>query len=300
MLANLNVGNYTVQGRRNSIALNDPLSAGFGSNGSNCLTAPVPFVVEDKRVTPTVSLSQVSNTSCDGNFDGQITVTATTASGPGAGANYNFVWISDPDNAGIAYSASNSPTNNTASPFFTSNTDLIGDSATPYVVEVTNFVTGCVNTGSIVLQRTTVPMEIVSVTATDVDLCTAPNGSGTIDDVRLDGVAGQTGLFEYEWRDGTNTVIFGYDPALMLANLNVGNYTVQGRRNSIALNDPLSAGFGSNGSNCLTAPIPFVVEDKRVTPSASLSYTSNTSCDGVNFDGSITINASTSAGPGSG
>src|SRR5258706_13146267 len=129
----------------------------------------MPFEVLNKRVTPTISLSQVSNPSCDANFDGQITITASTSSGPGSASNYNFVWTSDPDGAGALYSATNSPTNNTASPYSTVSTDLIGDGS--YVVDVTNFATSCVSTGTIIVQKITVPQEIVSVTPKDVDVC---------------------------------------------------------------------------------------------------------------------------------
>ncbi|MBI1768437.1 MAG: hypothetical protein HYR67_08695, partial [Bacteroidetes bacterium] len=121
-----NAGDYTLSG---------------AISGAGCESAALRKDILDDRVYPQVSLATVSSTSCDANFDGQITVTATTASGPGAGANYNFVWTSDPDMGGAAYSASNSATNNTASPFSTVNTDLIGPQAgaftNPYTVRVT-------------------------------------------------------------------------------------------------------------------------------------------------------------------
>nr|MCU0357106.1 hypothetical protein [Cyclobacteriaceae bacterium] len=113
-----------------------------GITGSGCFTAPIPFVIQDRRVAPSVSLSQVANTSCDGNFDGQITVTASTVSGPGAGANYDFIWTNDPDGAGPLFSASDAL--NQASPYSTPNTDLIGPGS--YTVEVTNLVTACATT----------------------------------------------------------------------------------------------------------------------------------------------------------
>src|SRR5690606_21677381 len=141
-------------------------------------TAPIPFTVLDHRVMPTISFATVSSTACDGNFDGQITVTASTASGPGQAANYNFEWLSDPDGAGAAYSVSNSPNNNTASPFTTANTDLVGEGT--YAIRVTNFVTQCFTDGTVEVTRQTVPMEIVNVAPTHVDLCSTPNGTGTV------------------------------------------------------------------------------------------------------------------------
>ena len=106
----LNFGTYYVTAKRTAVV--SPATPGV--TGSGCVTSPSTFVVLDKRVNPLVSFATVSNTSCDTNYDGQVTVTATTASGPGSASNYNFVWTSDPDLAGAAYSASNSATTNTA------------------------------------------------------------------------------------------------------------------------------------------------------------------------------------------
>src|SRR5258706_16429937 len=72
----LDIGTYYVRARRNAVV--SPATPGV--TGSGCTTAPMPFEVLNKRVTPTISLSQVSNTSCDANFDGQITITASTSS----------------------------------------------------------------------------------------------------------------------------------------------------------------------------------------------------------------------------
>ncbi|MBI1769516.1 MAG: hypothetical protein HYR67_14205, partial [Bacteroidetes bacterium] len=139
----LDFGTYFVTAKRNAVV--SPATPGV--TGSGCVTAPATFEVLDKRVSPTVTFATVSSTSCDSNFDGKITVTASTASGPGAGANYNFVWTNDPDGAGAAYSATNSATNNTASPFSTLSTDKIGPLsptvAGQYDIRVTNFITQC-------------------------------------------------------------------------------------------------------------------------------------------------------------
>ncbi|MBL7849501.1 MAG: hypothetical protein JNN04_01275, partial [Cyclobacteriaceae bacterium] len=152
--------------------------AGGAAVGAGCESVPIRRDILDERIYPNVTFATVASTSCDTNFDGQIIVTATTASGPGAGANYNFVWTSDPDGAGAAYFATNSPSNNTASPFSTLNTDRIGaiDETTPgtYALRVTNFVTGCFTDGSVDVLKTTIPMSVGAVTATDEDLCTGP------------------------------------------------------------------------------------------------------------------------------
>jgi hypothetical protein len=290
-LTDLDVGTYFVRATRNAVAF--PPTPGI--TGSGCFTAPVPFVVEDRRIAPSVSLSQIANTACDGNFDGQITVTATTVSGPGSGANYDFVWTNDPDGPGALFSASDAL--NQASPYSTPNTDLIGPGS--YTVQVTNVVTACSTSGTIVLQQNTVPLEIVAVTSTDVDVCLplAPNGSGTITDVAIGNTPGQSGLFTYTWADnaGMNLPLVADDPSLTLANLDVGTYFVRATRNAVAF--PPTPGI--TGSGCFTAPVPFVVEDRRIAPSVSLSQIANTACDG-NFDGQITVTATTVSGPGSG
>ena len=288
----LAIGTFYVRAKRNTV-----VSPGTpGVTGSGCLTAAIPFEVEDRRITPSVSLSQVSSTACDGNFDGRITVTASTASGPGAGANYDFEWTNDPDGlAGPLFSASDAL--NTPSAYSTLNTDLIGEGT--YDILVTNVATSCFTNGSIVLQKNTVPMEIVSVAATPVDVCApmAVNGSGTVTDVKIGATTGQTAAFTYTWDDDPliGSPFVTDDPALTQGGLAIGTFYVRAKRNAV-----VSPGTpGATGSGCLTAPIPFVVEDKRITPSVSLSQVSSTACDG-NFDGRITVTASTASGPGAG
>src|SRR5690606_8795184 len=61
-----------------------------GGAGVGCESAPIRRDILDDRIFPQITLSQIENTACDGNFDGQITVIASTSSGPGAGANYDF------------------------------------------------------------------------------------------------------------------------------------------------------------------------------------------------------------------
>lgn len=266
-----------------------------GGAGVGCESAPIRRDILDDRIFPQIALSQIENTACDGNFDGQITVTASTARGPGAGANYNFIWTNDPDGAGTSFSASDAL--DQASPYSTPNTDLIGPGS--YEVQVTNVITSCSRTGTIVLQQNTVPMEIVSVTSTDVDVCLplVANGSGTVVDVSIGGSTGQSGLFTYTWANnpGMTAPILANDPGLTLLNLDAGTFYVRATRNAVAF----PAAPGVTGSGCFTAPVPFVVQDRRVTPSVSLSQLSNTACDG-NFDGQITVTASTASGPGVG
>ena len=136
-----------------------------GLPAAGCSSKPVRIDVGDQRVFPTVSFTTIPSSACDNNFDGKITVTATTASGPGAtpGDTYNFVWTNDPDGAGPLYSASNSATNTTPSPFSTVNTDLIGPGA--YTIRVTNFVSLCFTDANVNVLNNTIPMSISSVTS---------------------------------------------------------------------------------------------------------------------------------------
>src|SRR5690606_5748256 len=56
---------------------------------------------------------------------------------------------------------------------------------------------------------------------------------------------------------------------------------------------------GVTGSGCVTSPVPFTVLDHRITPTISFATVSSTACDD-NFDGRITVTASTASGPGVG
>ncbi len=296
-VANLAAGTYFVQATKNAIV--SPATPGV--TGSGCLTAPLPFTVLDKRVTPTLSFATVASSSCDSNFDGQIIVTASTASGPGAGANYNFVWTNDPDGAGAAYFATNSPTANTASPFSTLNTDLIGavSSTVPgtYSIRVTNFVTGCFVDGSVDVLKSTIPMSVGAVTATDETLCNAPNGSGTVTAIAETPGPGNPANYRFTWDNNADmsSPLVVLNPAVTLNNLAANTYYVQATKNAVVS----PAVPGVSGSGCVTAPLPFTVLDKRVNPVVSIATQSSTACDG-SFDGQITISASTASGPGFG
>ncbi|HTH57763.1 MAG TPA: gliding motility-associated C-terminal domain-containing protein [Cyclobacteriaceae bacterium] len=292
-LAGLDFGTYTVVATKKAV----PVPIGIpGVNGSGCSTAPATFVVLDKRVNPTVSFATVSSTSCDNNFDGQITVTATTASGPGAGSTYNFQWQNDPDGLGVLYSASDSPTANTASPFTTKNTDLIGPETAvftnPYTVKVTNFVTGCSTTANAQVTQKTLPMSITGVTPTHRDLCSSLNGKGQVTTISETPGPGNTANYSYAWSTGASTGL----GVTTLSGLDFGTYTVVATKKAVP--GPIGTP-GVNGSSCSTAPATFVVLDKRVDPTISFATVSNTSCDN-NFDGQITVTATTASGPGVG
>jgi hypothetical protein len=268
--------------------------AGTGP-GSGCESVAIREDILDDRVYPTIKLTSVSSTACDNNFDGQITVTASTASGPGSGSNYDITWTNDPDGlAGPLYSASNAV--NQASPYSTLSTDLIGDGS--YAVQVTNVTTSCSATGSIVLQKITVPQEIVSVTATAVDVCLpqAVNGSGTVTDVKIGMSAGQSALFTYTWDDdaliGSPFVVD--NAALTQGGLDIGTYYVRAKRNAVT--SPGTPGI--TGSGCTTAPVRFDVLNARQYPNATFNSIPNSVCPGAPV-GNGTITASSFENDGS-
>ncbi len=287
---NLAAGTYYVMATRNAVV--SPLTPGV--SGSGCVTAPAPLTVLDKRVFPTVSFATIASSSCDANYDGKITVTAATATGPGAGPGdtYNFVWTSDPDGGGALFSASNSATNNTASPFATTNTDLIGPGG--YTIRVTNFVTQCFTDGNVNVSQNTIPMSVSSVTSTDVDLCSSNNGSGTLVSIAEGAGPGVLGNYSYTWA-ANSSMVPSIGTGLTQNNLAAGTYYVMATRNAVV--SPLTPGV--SGSGCVTAPAPLTVLDKRVFPTVSFATIASSSCD-ANYDGKITVTAATATGPGAG
>src|SRR5690606_10616664 len=223
-------------------------------------------------------------------------VMASTASGPGAGADYDFIWTNDPDGLGNTdFVVSDAPS--IASPLVTPNTDRVGEGS--YSIRVTNVTTQCFTDGTVTVTKQTVPMSVTSVTPTHVDLC-APlpaNGTGTINGVQVGTVAGDPADFVFTWADnvGMATPFVTDDPALVQGGLDVGTYYVTARRNAVV--SPATPGV--TGSGCVTSPVPFTVLDHRITPTISFATVSSTACDD-NFDGRITVMASTASGPGAG
>ncbi|MDQ2655850.1 MAG: hypothetical protein M3Y60_00405, partial [Bacteroidota bacterium] len=271
----LDVGTYYVIARRNAVI--SPATP--GASGSGCATSPVPFTVLDHRVTPAISFATVSSTACDDNFDGRITVTANTASGPGAGAGYNFVWTDDPDGlAGTSFSVSDSP-NNTAGPYATQAGDLVGPG--PYAIRVTNFTTQCFTNGSVILQQNTLPVEILTASATPQQMCTTP-GDGSVGvalaDVRVGGNPVGAGI-TFAWTDDNGNPV---GAGTSILNLNAGSYIVQATRTSGV----------APASGCVSAPVQVVVADDRQYPVLGFSTIANTTCNNT-FDGEITLTATT-------
>ncbi len=264
-----------------------------GGAGVGCESAPVKRDILDNRIFPQLALTQIENSSCDGNFDGQITVTASTVSGPGAGANYDFIWTNDPDGAGPLFSASDAL--NQASPYSTPNTDLIGPGS--YTVQVSNVVTACSTSGTIVLQQNDAVILIVDASKTNQEICDF-DGSILVEEVRINGVVDPNHTnFNFTWFDANNTSILG--PAQGTDSLTVNNYPTMGAGTYFVVAERLN---GLSGSGCASAPFRVDIQDVSVNPIPSLQPLplANSSCTGAFLNGAITIRVNENSGPGVG
>ena len=69
---------------------------GWTAPASGCASSPFKVTVLDDRRFPTITFATLESTSCNNEFDGQITVTATSPGFNPATTNYDFVWTSTP------------------------------------------------------------------------------------------------------------------------------------------------------------------------------------------------------------
>ncbi|MBS1542412.1 MAG: gliding motility-associated C-terminal domain-containing protein, partial [Bacteroidetes bacterium] len=272
----LTAGDYIVTVQKSVAA---PLSATTPASG--CSSAPFTVTVKDTRQYPVVSMSTIANTSCDLNYNGSITVTANTSGMPGA--NYNFIWTSDPDGLVLnQYQVTDGLA--TTSPYTTLATDKVGSSATPYVVQVTNLTNMCKATASTTVQQNTLPVQVVTASAINQTKCVAPfDGQVTVSGVNVGGVAEPIGNLTFLWTGpggpyNTQTV-----PALA-----AGDYILTATKN-----------VAGPASGCASSPFTVTVLDTHVTPVISFATIANSACD-INYDGSITVTATTSGFPAGG
>jgi len=193
------------------------------------------------------------------------------------------------------FSASNSPTNNTASPYITPNTDLIGPGS--YTVDVTNFVTSCVSTGTIVLQKNEATLLIVNASKTDQEICDF-DGSISIGDVLINGVLDPNhSNFDFTWFEsdpnGVPVINLGNGVDTLTVNnyasIQAGSYYVKAVRT-----------VGLSGSGCESAPLRVNIDDVHVNPIPQIQAFANSTCSGAFLNGAIVINVSESQGPGVG
>jgi hypothetical protein len=247
-----------------------------GGAGVGCESTAIRKDILDDRVFPTISFTTLSSTSCNNNFDGQITVTASTT-GFGAATLYNFDWTANPalttitDAVGLASprvfqsEALGGPVNERIGP---------GN----YNITVTNTVNSCPTNGTVTLLQNTIPVEVVNATSTPLTHCTVPDGSVTTAAVNVNGIATALGNFSFAWT-GPNGPFAGISGS----NLVLGDYFVTATKTAIT----------TPASGCSSPPFKVTVDDNRRNPVAGFTTLASTSCDN-NFDGQITVTTTTS------
>ncbi|MBX7125340.1 MAG: gliding motility-associated C-terminal domain-containing protein [Cyclobacteriaceae bacterium] len=249
------------------------------SPGSGCSSVPVRVSVGDLRANPVIGLSSIASTSCNTNYDGQISVTASTTDPNGAtiGGPYNYTWTSQPAGTTITGGAF-------AANYGYQVGDLVGPGA--YGVRVTNQTNGCFVDGTITVQQNTVPVAIIAGTSTPLNNCVVSDGTATVTSVTVDGLGEATTDFSYSWADNVgNPVAVGSTAS----GLGSGDFFVTATKTAVA----------SPASGCLSPPFKVTVSDNRENPTVTFSIVSNTACDS-NFDGQISVLANNVNAPGAG
>lgn len=268
----LNIGTFYVRGVKDAVVT--PFNRGVSASG--CTTSPFALVINDQRVNPDVSVLSQGSTSCDMQFDGEITILSSTPSGPGVAANYNITWLSDPDNAGTDFVVANAL--GAGATYNTTNTDKIGPGT--YNVRVTNALTSCFSNASVSVSQNTVPFDIVDAQSLPQQSCLNPDGqvSTTLNAILLDGNP-VNGNVVVTWFDDQGAPIGN---GLVINNLPFGDYSVSATRQSGT----------APASGCMSSPLIVHVDDMRMYPTVQITATPNTACDN-NVDGSISLIAAT-------
>jgi len=257
-----------------------------GTGGSGCVTPPFQVVIKDVTINPTVTLTAFTNTACDNNYEGKITVDAKDTGGPGVGKTYAYVW--DPLNPVVI---ANTPSNNGVG-----NSTPANLKEGTYNVTVTNNFTNCATVSQTTLLQSATPIVVANATPVNQQLC-SPDGSITIgpNDVLVNGVPDPVHTdFVFSWHQGSasgpvvgvnaDVLNLGNDPTI-----GAGDYYVTATRDSGV---PV-------GSGCQSAPLRVTIKDVSIKPSVTLAAFTNTACD-TNYEGKITVTATDSGGPGVG
>jgi hypothetical protein len=265
--------------------------------GSGCTSNAEPVTIYDKTVKPIIDFATLSNTACDDEFDGQITVTANTLSGPGAGMNYNIEWLQLPDPSAVVGNALD-----VASPYTTDY--AAGDRVAPgaYSVRVTNVTTLCYREAPVTIENLPMPVEILNVTKIDQLIC-YPDGSLTVTAVSPANVADYT----FEWYKDTYTpgtnlledvnnagtpitgpVLFAdYQPA---TGTYAGNYPVEAGWYHV-VGVKIGTGVGT-GNGCRTNAFPRHIDLDKNDPRIDFTdVRPNSSCNNEKPNAVITANA---------
>lgn len=275
---NLDVGDYIVTATKNSIATS---RTAFG-----CSSAPVTVQVLNQQITPTVNFTSLPSTSCDTNFDGQITVLAATASTQPAvsGSNYNFDWTANPGGAVVVTDGLN-----LASPYTTLAGDKIG--AGSYTIRVTKLANQCFMEASFTELSAPAVVDIMKVSKLDQLICN-PDGQITVNDVSVNSVVDANHAnFSFDWYQtstATPTILSGVNEDLLdkvkFSTIGKGVYFVTATR---------VAGV-SQGSGCISSPVRIDIDDLHVNPTiAAATINPDVNCAGGAGAGTIQINEPT-------
>ncbi len=272
--ATIGVGTYFVKARR----LNGV------TPGSGCESAPLRVEIKDISVDPAITFNSISSTSCDNNFDGQITVNASTTVGPGVGSNYDLLWTAVPIGSTVA-NATDVP-----SPYSTFGADIVGPG--DFTVQVTNRITQCFASGTITMISTPQPLDILTVNKTDQAIC-FPDGSIAVNSLN----SGVVGNYSYQWfRNDPNSaaLVDGGAAVIVTPTLDVVNYPSIGADTYfvVATKNPGIA----PGSGCVTPPFRVDILDTHLDPRIQFTYVPNSSCDPVNPNGMVIANAAEQSG----
>jgi uncharacterized protein YcfL len=245
--------------------------------GSGCKSPPARADIKDTHIDPTISLASISNTACDNNFDGEITVTSATASGPGVGATYDYNWLVVPPGNVVADGVG------VPSPYVASN---VSDGT--FVVRAVNTNTQCFVDGTITLTKTPPPLEILTVNKLDQMIC-LPDGS-----IEVTGVSPATVAdYSFNWFRTSPTSAALEDAGNVIINtsqLSAANYPTMGQGTYfvVGTKNPTNA----PGSGCVTPPFRVDVGDLSVDPQMAFTFEPNSSCNPMNPNGVIMALAS--------
>jgi hypothetical protein len=286
-------------------------------DGVGCPTPVVQVVIQDAHVTPVVTLTSSPDTSCDPAIgEGSISVATTTTSPNAAVQNALYTYVLSPDPNAVG-TLTNRP-----GALSTPYTQLTDNGGAPFNVVATNEISGCVADADVTILPGQFIITVSDTTVSDKLMCLL-DGDITATQITIDrsltSLANQVfntplnANFEFRWfknAPGTFTTgspLTDNTPAVLTAEslvvgtgaglysdpaptLGAGTYYVVARQ---------LTGAGRFGANCESVPLRVEIRDESENPAATLTPTTDTSCNGP-FEGNINVvvtDASPMAGP---
>ncbi len=257
--------------------------------GSGCESAPFRVEIRDKSIDPTVTLSSLSNTSCDTNFEGSIKVTVAN---PGSipSASYDYTWTNTPPASPITMGTSNGD-------------GLLADDNFPnlsdgsYSISVRNNASGCLTTALTTISKQATPIILLNATAVDQLICN-PDGSVSVgpNDILVGGIVDSNhSHFDFTWmRSDITTIAVG--PTQSADIINITNLPTIGT-DSYFVKVKKRSGLNP-GSGCESAPFKVEILDKSKSPDIALtSIVLNSSCTPSSPNGFLQVTASERVAP---